>query len=259
MSGQHGPDDAGAVLRHPHPSGVDAPRVVLHGDLDLGGCERWTAALHEAADALGDGEDLVVDARDVPFADCTGLRLLEDAAARAGGRLVVRAPSRAVTRVLAATGGTTALLVEASEDDGGGSAGALVLGFRAGRRADAVEVLPRRGRGSAGPGCARADGAGSDGARAVRAACAQLTAWDDALGDRGPRRVEVRLAEEEVRHAGTPGRVRVALAEHGLDPARLVLLVDAPSGDVPASLRSAVERLRELGCGVRAVDGSPLP
>lgn len=254
MLGEHRPGDTRVVPPGVDPRGPDAPStdapddlpgVVLHGDLDLAGCERWAVVLQDAVDALAEGEDLVVDARDVAFADCTGLRLLVSAAVRARGRLVLRAPSRAVTRVLAATGGATALLVEAPGE--GGASGA-VLGSRARGRADAVEAVPRREGGDAGAG----------GTGALRAACAQLAAWDDALGARGPHRVAVRLEEEELAHAGTPGRVRVALAEHGLDPERLVLLVGAPSDAAPA-LRSAVERLRGLGCEVRALDGSPLP
>ncbi|GAA2023413.1 STAS domain-containing protein [Pseudokineococcus marinus] len=194
--------------------------VVLHGDLDLGGCERWTAVLRDAVARLEDDEDLVVDARDVPFADCAGVRLLEDVASRAPRRVVLREPSAALTRVLSLADATCAPEVEGERDGGPGR----------------------------GPGL-----------RAVRAVCARLAADDEELGDRAPRRAVVRLSAADVAHPGTPGRVRVALVEQGLSPDRLELLVPAPLVGGAGSGAAGVERLRDLGCRVRAEDGSPLP
>lgn len=119
----------------PEPSRDPSGPVVvrLHGDLDLGGGERWRGVLHDAASAVvaaAPGAEvegarrapaLVVDLRAVTFLDCSGVRLLEELHGRCGGRAMLRAPSPVVRALLALAAPATTPPVEPSAAPAGGA------------------------------------------------------------------------------------------------------------------------------------------
>ncbi len=79
--------------------------VVIRGEVDFETAPAVAAALRSALHASAEGVD--VDLRAVRFWDCSGLnallRLRREALAH-GKTVIVRSPSRAVTRVLSLTG-----------------------------------------------------------------------------------------------------------------------------------------------------------
>jgi anti-anti-sigma factor len=92
----------------------DGPAVVvrLEGDVDFGSGPRLAERLSEVVDA---GSQVVVDLAGVGFVDPAGLAALlaaSKAAARRGASFVLRAPQRAVARLLATTGADRLVTVE---------------------------------------------------------------------------------------------------------------------------------------------------
>ena len=80
--------------------------VVIRGELDLATAPDLEAAIHGPLD---DGQDVVVDLRELDFMDSTGLRVLVAAHARVEGTeqrfLIVRPlPGAAIERILAVAG-----------------------------------------------------------------------------------------------------------------------------------------------------------
>jgi anti-sigma B factor antagonist len=90
--------------------------VVLRGEVD----SHTAGQLEGTLDGLGSDSDVVLDVGGVEFIDSSGLRVIINAHQsldESGHRLVLRAPSEAVTRLLAITG----LLDRLHVDDGGGT------------------------------------------------------------------------------------------------------------------------------------------
>ncbi|WP_298802295.1 sensor domain-containing phosphodiesterase [uncultured Pseudokineococcus sp.] len=87
------------------------------------------------------------------------------------------------------------------------------------------------------------------GAWVLREVCAQLRAWDEALGALSPPRVFVNVSAVELADPGLADRVRRTLHETGTAPGRLVLEVTETSlsGDVETTA-ATVRSLVALGC-----------
>lgn len=80
---------------------ADDGAYIVHGDLDAHSSATFESALSSA------GGTVVVDLSEVPFADSSGLRVILALHRRleaSDGRLVIRAPSRRVDRLLTVTG-----------------------------------------------------------------------------------------------------------------------------------------------------------
>ncbi|WP_432841265.1 putative bifunctional diguanylate cyclase/phosphodiesterase [Dactylosporangium sp. CA-092794] len=75
-------------------------------------------------------------------------------------------------------------------------------------------------------------------------ACADLAAWDAALGEQAPRAVNVNLTVETLSAPDLAGQVLAALRRAGLAPDRL--RVELPESADLAQLQDAVRQLREL-------------
>jgi anti-sigma B factor antagonist len=83
----------------------DETRISVHGDVDVQTAARLGEQLGELV--AGRARRIIIDLRDVPFCDSTGLTVLVKSSNRLrdGGRqLVLRSPSNQVRRVLDVTG-----------------------------------------------------------------------------------------------------------------------------------------------------------
>lgn len=81
-----------------------AVKVGVVGDLD---CASGPRVRHVLAGLVDEERPVIVDLRATEFVDCAGIDTLavaHDTRSRLGRQLVLEAPSRAATRVLAATG-----------------------------------------------------------------------------------------------------------------------------------------------------------
>ena len=86
--------------------------VKLNGELETSTAELTGASLMEL---VGPGDDVVVDLRDVEYLDPDGLSALLDArqeAARRGGSLSLRSPTREIARILARSGAAELITIE---------------------------------------------------------------------------------------------------------------------------------------------------
>jgi anti-sigma B factor antagonist len=93
------------MLRSRDDRGADL--ISLRGELDLGNCAPFRAALEEALDQDG---PVVIDMRALEFIDSTGIALILAALRESGGRMRFRmSESAAVIRVLDLTGLTDKL------------------------------------------------------------------------------------------------------------------------------------------------------
>ena len=82
----------------------------------------------------------------------------------------------------------------------------------------------------------------------LRQACQQAATWTDQFGEQAPHRIAVNVSPRQLGHPDFIDNVQSALAEAGLDPARLCLeLTETAIIDASPSTRSAIERLRALG------------
>ena len=86
----------------PDPQG--GRRLILRGELDLATAERLEAALSDA------GTPVVLDLKRLTFMDSTGVRVLLEAAERAGGGLRIIPPANGDARVTIEETGIAALL-----------------------------------------------------------------------------------------------------------------------------------------------------
>ncbi|MTD46358.1 anti-sigma factor antagonist [Conexibacter sp. W3-3-2] len=87
----------------------------LAGDLDLATTARLRAAVDEAIGDGGRGIALVLELSDLRFVDSTGIRVILDLRTERladGGRLILRAPTPAVLRVLELMALDTVLEIE---------------------------------------------------------------------------------------------------------------------------------------------------
>jgi diguanylate cyclase (GGDEF)-like protein len=86
------------------------------------------------------------------------------------------------------------------------------------------------------------------GAWVLTAACRQLRAWDDSLGDLAPRRVFVNVSTQELTDPLLPVRVADALAATGVGAHRLTLEI-TESGMItsPEVTVGALDQIRDLG------------
>lgn len=90
---------------------IDGRTVTLSGDLD----SHTAPLLDEALTDIGAGADVTIEMADVGFVDSSGLRVVIEAHRRhqeASSRLVLRAPSAAVARVVEITGLTSHLNID---------------------------------------------------------------------------------------------------------------------------------------------------
>jgi len=86
--------------------------VRLIGELETSTAELTGASLIEL---VGPGDDVVVDLREVEYLDPDGLSALLDArqeAARRGGSLSLRSPTREIARILARSGAAELITIE---------------------------------------------------------------------------------------------------------------------------------------------------
>lgn len=100
------------VPRENSPAGMRVLVAVVVGEVDLLTSPELRRVLFCA---LNDADELLIDLAGVDFMDATGLGALVGASARArsaNGRVVLRAPSRPVRRLLEAVGPTVRLTVE---------------------------------------------------------------------------------------------------------------------------------------------------
>lgn len=91
---------------------TDDATLVVRGEVD----SHTSPQLQERLDAMDAGGTVTVDLAPTTFIDSSGLRVLVAAhkrLGRGGGRLVLRAPSEAVVRLLEVTGLDAELHVEA--------------------------------------------------------------------------------------------------------------------------------------------------
>ena len=97
--------DAGDLITTIAETSGNARHVTVAGELDIASSSRLAALLDTMID---DGIELIVlELRDVPFADSSGLRVLVNASNRldeTGGSLVVEGMSPAVEKLLQLTG-----------------------------------------------------------------------------------------------------------------------------------------------------------
>lgn len=90
------------LLRH-----AGDPVVVLGGEIDVAVADQLRRALHMAVDVAEPHSTVVVDMSLVTFTDCTGINALVYAHRKMeakSGRLTLRSPSQATSRLLEATG-----------------------------------------------------------------------------------------------------------------------------------------------------------
>ena len=98
--------------------GLDEVEVIVGGEIDLETCRHLEAHLAAALDH--EAQDLRVDLGEVTFLDSSGLRVLATFHHRLSDlqrRLIIRAPSPAVERVLELSGMLEVLNVEAACSD----------------------------------------------------------------------------------------------------------------------------------------------
>ena len=92
------------------------------------------------------------------------------------------------------------------------------------------------------------------GAWVLRAACEQLAAWRDDLGDRAPAYVSVNVAGSQLEQGGFVDEVRAALADSGLDADALMLeLTESSLIDDSGRNAARLQELRALGVRI-AID-----
>lgn len=92
------------------------------------------------------------------------------------------------------------------------------------------------------------------GAWALRQSCAELARWDALRIGELPLTIGVNLSARQLTDPGLPGIVRDAVADSGIDPARLILEITESTlmHDV-ASAHAALAALKEIGVGI-AID-----
>ncbi len=88
----------------------DPPVLAAFGDIDIGSCESFRAAMQELA-VCASGRPLVVDLGGVGFLDSSGLSVLVGSAT-AHGPIALRGASPIVRRIIEATGLAELLVVE---------------------------------------------------------------------------------------------------------------------------------------------------
>jgi anti-anti-sigma factor len=91
--------------------------VALGGEIDIAAVDAFRAEFSEVTDA---SRPVAIDLRDVSFIDSSGIEALVAArrdAERAGGSVVLRAPSAAVVRVLEVTGLDDVFRIERTATD----------------------------------------------------------------------------------------------------------------------------------------------
>ncbi len=82
-------------------TGDDSTQVCLSGELDVATAGNLDAVLHAL---LAKGQALVLDLSGLTFADCSGLRPIQDAQRRHPGRVTLLGSRGIVRRVLVLTG-----------------------------------------------------------------------------------------------------------------------------------------------------------
>jgi diguanylate cyclase (GGDEF)-like protein len=87
------------------------------------------------------------------------------------------------------------------------------------------------------------------GAWVLREACAQLAAWDEALGAAAPSRLFLNFSVAELARPGLAEHLQEVIVATGVSPDRLVVEIrEGGIRDEPRAVRGAALTLRHLGC-----------